>query len=154
MPTLFHAGLYSGLMATNTNNEDRFNYKAWNEQREAVVAQGDIAEYVYWLVENPSPILTRGAFSDEPPTHEQKVHNAFYSAALNFKGAQVQIDATDEPLASSRLVWRAKGTLRGVGVLVAEGNGAPNTDVIVVENDHGTFQTVRIAHVINIENVR
>jgi hypothetical protein len=129
------------------------DYKDWLTARDAVQAKGSIMDFVIFMVENPSPLQKRTAFSDEPPTGDQVLHAALYQAALTFKGTKVRIDATDEPLASSRWIWKVEGTLRGIGSLCAEGNGVRDTDLIVVENEHGHFSTVRISHVVSMENL-
>jgi hypothetical protein len=133
------------------------DYKAWHSAMEEVRAKGNIDEFVFWMIMNPSPMLSAGLFStggEMPPTHEQIHHAAFTNAAVFFKGEQVEIRATDQPEASARWSWRLVGTLRGVGSLAAEGNGAPDTDIIVVENENGRFVTARVSHVTSMENAR
>lgn len=135
-------------MATDTT------YKTWLDAREAVARQGDIEEFILWMVENPSPLHRAGIFSEEPPTRKQLVHRAFHDAAMRFAGSLVVIEATDEPEASSRWVWKIEGVLRGVGNLCGEGNGAPDIEIITVENEHGNFQAVRISRIMSMEKGR
>lgn len=132
------------------------NYKTWREAVEVLKSRGNIDEYVFWMIQNPSPMLSAGIFGtggEMPPTHKQIVQAAFYNAAVAFQGTQVSVHATNEPEASARWSWRLEGTLRGVGSLAAEGNGSPDTDIIVVETGTGRFVTARISHVTSIENL-
>ena len=122
-------------------------YKTWLAAKAQIREQGDVAEFLFWMIKNPSPM---GGLFGRELTKPEINSTAISSTAHNFKGTQVLIRFSETPEASAKWIAEAKGTLVGQAH-VATGN--ETKDAVAIETEHGALMVIPVHNIVDIENV-
>lgn len=130
----------------NATTSSRSEYRAWLDAKGDKADDGDVAEYLRWMIDNPSPL---GGLFGAPKPLADVVVAAVVSVATSFKGTAVEVFYSDMPEAGPRWVSVVTGKIVGLGFVCT---GSRSEDAVMVENEHGRICAIPVRQVIDFEN--
>lgn len=140
------------MTATRTATHAQRNaaYRTWLATSAKLRAEGDVAAYFTWFVENPSPAAASGGAI--PNLNKQRERAAF-AVGCHFAAKTVQVhyreDDTGTDTDNGPAVWMATGEILGIGFIQA---GAASADALMIRNEFGRIVAIATSEITAIEN--
>lgn len=120
-------------------------YKSWLATKQQMVAAGDVADYLAWYAEHPSPL---GGLFGRPLTKPEIVSSAIASVAHSFKGTKVLVRFSETPEASAKWISEVTGTLVGQAHVAT---GSTTQEAVAIQTDHA-LMVIPVRNITDMEN--
>ena len=125
---------------------DHTEYTTWLAIKKHHVDAGNVAEFLAWYIDNPSPV---GGLFGRELTRAEVVRQAVEAAAAAFAGTKVEIRHTETPEFHAQVCFVLTGTLVGQAFVCA---GNTSQLAVMIQNEHGAFVVIPSKNVIGMEN--